>query len=184
MLTTQRDSISSPAIGLLVFDTNKGQFYVYNGSAWVTSDSNWLGSTTRIKLLPKDFVGTLKDDKKGDKTAVSVYADFGADTSTDFGMSTSGEDLVAFIALPMGYEATAIDLFGNESTADYYVFVGDIENADDLTTAYASSTVGASKITFGTAVGATTTNYLVVAVKFPKAAEDILYGGYVAIEPD
>ena len=59
MTTVQRNSISTPAIGLLVFDTDKNKFYVYNGSIWVTSESNWLGSTSRIKLLPKDFVGTL-----------------------------------------------------------------------------------------------------------------------------
>ena len=75
-------------------------------------------------------------------------------------------------------------MFGNEGTADYYVFVGDVENADDLTTAYESSTVGASKLSFGTPVVATTTNYLIVAVKFPKATEDILYGGYIDIQPE
>lgn len=34
MTTSQRTSISSPAIGLLVFDTNTNSFWLYNGAAW------------------------------------------------------------------------------------------------------------------------------------------------------
>jgi hypothetical protein len=33
MLTSQRTAISSPATGLLVFDTNTGSFWFYDGAA-------------------------------------------------------------------------------------------------------------------------------------------------------
>ncbi|MCK7473968.1 MAG: hypothetical protein MZV49_11510 [Rhodopseudomonas palustris] len=34
--SAQRVGISSPALGLLVFDTTKNNFMYYNGSAWIT----------------------------------------------------------------------------------------------------------------------------------------------------
>lgn len=41
MTTTQRNAISSPATGLVVYDTTVDALYVYNGSAWVgVSNSN------------------------------------------------------------------------------------------------------------------------------------------------
>ena len=35
LTTVQREAVSSPATGLLVFDTDEGAFYFYNGTAWV-----------------------------------------------------------------------------------------------------------------------------------------------------
>jgi hypothetical protein len=37
MTTTQRDAISSPASGLLIYNTTTGQFNYYSGSAWTTA---------------------------------------------------------------------------------------------------------------------------------------------------
>jgi hypothetical protein len=38
MTTTQRNAITSPALGLLVFDTNFNQLFHYNGFGWVASN--------------------------------------------------------------------------------------------------------------------------------------------------
>ena len=35
LTTVQREGVSNPATGLLVFDTDEGTFYFYNGTAWV-----------------------------------------------------------------------------------------------------------------------------------------------------
>ena len=40
MTTTQRNAISSPATGLVVYDTTVDALYVYNGSAWVGVSNN------------------------------------------------------------------------------------------------------------------------------------------------
>ena len=40
MTTTQKNAISSPAAGLLVFDTTLGKACVYMGSAWQTITSS------------------------------------------------------------------------------------------------------------------------------------------------
>lgn len=181
MTTTQRDAISSPVAGLLIFDTDKKQFYVYSGTAWVTSASNWLGSTTRIKLLPTDFVGTLVGSGKGATGVSAVYSD---DGSNNYGMETSGADngfLVANISIPNGYKATTITIYGNEATADYYIWEGNVNSTDNLTTALGTTTVG-STIDF-TDVNSTETNYLIIAVEFPTKESDRLWGGYITIEP-
>ena len=39
MTTVQRNAISSPAEGLLVFDTDESVFYFYNGGSWEAFDS-------------------------------------------------------------------------------------------------------------------------------------------------
>jgi hypothetical protein len=39
MITTQRNAISSPAAGLMVFDTTLAKLCVYSGSAWETITS-------------------------------------------------------------------------------------------------------------------------------------------------
>jgi len=47
MTTSQRTSISSPAEGLLVFDTEVNAFHFYNGSSWVKLiDENRVGDYT------------------------------------------------------------------------------------------------------------------------------------------
>lgn len=190
MTTTQRNAISSPATGLLIFDTTKNKFYVYDGSRWVTSESNWLGSTTRIKLLPKDFVGTLVGSK-GKNNALSIYDDAADDDSFAMTTTEDGSYLVAFVAIPSGYNATAVTIYGSDTSEDFYVYEGDISTTDDLRISGNSDYLGTAEITssggtvtFSSAVSSTTTNYLIVAISFTNAGTDLLYGGYVAIEPD
>jgi len=60
LTTTQRNTISSPATGLLVFDTTEGKFYFYNGSGWVNNAAEglWTKSGSNIYLgTSSDFVG-------------------------------------------------------------------------------------------------------------------------------
>jgi len=49
MTTSQRNAISSPAIGLLVFDTNTKGFWFYNGSVWTD-----LSSSSGLSELPSN----------------------------------------------------------------------------------------------------------------------------------
>jgi len=46
MTTTQRTAITSPATGLLVFDTNTNSFWFYNGSAWTNLTTSGGGSAS------------------------------------------------------------------------------------------------------------------------------------------
>lgn len=48
MTSAQRNAISSPAIGLLVYDTQENSLFHYNGSAWATVGSNTGGATPKV----------------------------------------------------------------------------------------------------------------------------------------
>jgi hypothetical protein len=52
MTTTQRTAITTPATGLLVFDTTLGQFYFYSGSAWTAIPLSITSSLTN-NYIPK-----------------------------------------------------------------------------------------------------------------------------------
>ncbi|MBU0763477.1 MAG: hypothetical protein KJ607_01440 [Bacteroidetes bacterium] len=75
--TAQRNAISSPAEGLLVFDTDQGNFYFHNGSEWIslssTTNSIWSKTGFNVYLAAgtdKVGVGTSapigKLEVKGD----------------------------------------------------------------------------------------------------------------------
>ena len=49
MTTTQKNAITSPATGLMVFDTTLGSFYYYNGANWVSYQSP-LNGTGFVKV--------------------------------------------------------------------------------------------------------------------------------------
>jgi hypothetical protein len=54
MTTTQRTAITTPATGLLVFDTTLGQFYFYSGSAWTAIP---LSTSTAIGYVGTSYLG-------------------------------------------------------------------------------------------------------------------------------
>ncbi|MGG5486461.1 cell wall anchor protein [Gaetbulibacter sp. PBL-D1] len=63
MTTTQRTAISSPAEGLLVFDTDENVFYFYNGGSWLPLE----GAETRTNYKLVKSVADLSDELSGGK---------------------------------------------------------------------------------------------------------------------
>jgi hypothetical protein len=64
LTTTQRTNISSPATGLLVFDTSLNQFYFYNGTAWAAIPlSNWAKIQDTDDNTSVQVERTANDDK-------------------------------------------------------------------------------------------------------------------------
>lgn len=82
LTTAQRTTVSSPATGLLVFDTNEGSFYFYNGTSWInlTSgiSSGIIGYTSPDKVYLTDIndkfgIGTVSPSGKMEvKSDVSI----------------------------------------------------------------------------------------------------------------
>ncbi|HBF87027.1 MAG TPA: hypothetical protein DDX39_00185 [Bacteroidales bacterium] len=75
LTTAQRTAVASPATGLLVFDTDAGSFYFYNGTSWVNltsgNASGILGYTAPDKVYLTDAndklgVGTIAPNNKLD----------------------------------------------------------------------------------------------------------------------
>ena len=54
MTNAQMNAISSPATGLLIFNSTNGSFYFYNGSAWVNLSEDNLGDHTATENIQLD----------------------------------------------------------------------------------------------------------------------------------
>jgi hypothetical protein len=59
MTTAERNAISSPATGLLVYDNTLNAFYFYNGSAWATMGGGGSGTVTSIATTSPILGGTI-----------------------------------------------------------------------------------------------------------------------------
>ncbi|MEM6316302.1 MAG: tail fiber domain-containing protein [Bacteroidota bacterium] len=96
MTSTQRTDISSPATGLLVFDTQTGSFWFYDGNDWKdlsgTNDAD-ADSTNEIELPTGGMDGqVLKTDDNGNY----MWVDQTVDTDTNTQLSeTEVDDFVS-----------------------------------------------------------------------------------------
>ncbi|RME23566.1 MAG: hypothetical protein D6800_09655, partial [Candidatus Zixiibacteriota bacterium] len=70
LTTAQRLAISSPATGLMVYDTDLNQYMTYNGTAWVVlgNDGDWARDVGNGYLFPNTLT-----DKVGIGTATPAY---------------------------------------------------------------------------------------------------------------
>ncbi len=173
MTTVQRNAIVSPAKSLLVFDTNINLFYYNSGTSvspkWVPLTNGWHGSSDRIKILPVDFMS----NQTGKENSFTFK-----ETSTNKGVTPGFNDnhLFAFIAIPAGFKATHVKLYG---TATDIVRVYE----SDITTGTWSAIKGSAAINTEidiTDITCTATNFLVIEV-LTNSSNDVLYGGYVTI---
>lgn len=57
LTTTQRDAISTPATGLLIFNTSDGQYNFYNGAAWTALES---GTSSAFTGMTVDYTGSTE----------------------------------------------------------------------------------------------------------------------------
>tara|TARA_R100001594_G_scaffold46309_3_gene79362 strand:- start:2326 stop:3234 length:909 start_codon:yes stop_codon:yes gene_type:complete len=130
--------------------------------------SGWHGSTTRLKILPRDFEGN--DD-----------ASRGAVWDEDAGgirVSHPNDELYAFVSIPTGYTATAVMVYSNDASLNVEVHESDINVS--FTSATSKGTGNPNTEIDITDVASDTTNYLVIQVDM-AATSDLLYGGYVTI---
>ena len=87
-------------------------------------------------------------------------------------------DGFAFVAIPLGYKATHVMVYGEDTTQTATVYESDID--DGNWSASIGSAVYSTEIDI-TDVSSTTTNFLVIECASDDGTDEI-YGGYVTIE--
>jgi len=140
-----------------------------SGHIYADSGLGWHGSSTRIKILPRDFqiddnVGRplfIEDDTAGDLSIRS----FG---STDF--------MYASIPIPHQYTASAVMVYGSDTNNAITCSEGFIN-----TPTFVSGGAGFVGTEFSIGqISSSATNFLWVKVETTDAT-DLIYGGYVTI---
>ena len=136
-------------------------------------DIGWNGSSTKIKILPTDFVAD--DGGRPPMIDDSSFASLQA-----FLHSHSSNSMYAYIAIPTGFKATAVMIYGSDTSQTFRVYEGDI-NTKIIAAVSGSEDIGTEKA-LTSAVTSDSTNYLLIYVS-SDGADDEIHGGYVDISP-
>jgi len=80
LTSSQRTSISTPATGLLVFDTDLSQFYYFNGTSWenLSAEGIWILNTNDLSLSDNNYRVGIGTSGTNSKLEVRADASFGA----------------------------------------------------------------------------------------------------------
>ena len=146
------------------------------GAATGVVRAGWHGSTTRIKILPRDFVAN-------DGGRPIMIEDDSIGSNELFLFSFSSFDMFAYVPIPSGYKATHVRVYGNTSSENFYVYEGNINSktiVDIGTGAHAIDSGSGTENALATQLVSDTTNYLIIRVTSGGATEEI-HGGYVTI---
>jgi len=129
---------------------------------------------TQIKILPHHFMSN-------EDGGVNKSAQFRDDTIIGVRATHNDAELYAFVEIPVGFTATAVTVFGNDTGLAVNVYESEID-AGALTdkTAGGGCTVGTECVI--TEVSAGTKNYLVIKVTITSYTNDIIYGGLVSLD--
>ena len=152
------------------------QFPDASGTIALTSQivsDGWHGSTTRIKILPRDFVAN-------DGGRPPMIEDDNVGSNALFLFSHGTFDMFAYIPIPTGYKATHVKVNGTDTSQNFYVYQGLITSRVVLDVGTGTTAIGTEKA-LATQVTSSTTNYLIVRVTSDGSTDEI-YGGYVTIE--
>ncbi len=166
MTTTQKDDITSPATGLLIYQTDGAPgFYYFDGSIWVPFDS-WHGSRSQIKITPMDFQSDDRDDN------------LEMDQNGRYCSETGNASPVLTMAIPTGYKATHVMIYGDNSGNSITVIANEINDGSTNTP------LGTGNINTEidiTDLPSTSTNYISIYINL--GGGNNVYGGYIKIEP-
>lgn len=132
MTTSQRNSISSPATGLVVYDTDIGAYYQYDGSSW--KGYTQTSSGTASGDVPSD---PSLGDKYYDETGGDLYiytSDGWAAVVTGTAMETPYGDILDITFGSSTGNSITISSFETDASYAGYVILANSENSfTDLT---------------------------------------------------
>lgn len=156
MTTLQRNAITSPAAGLLVYDTNTKSFWFYNASAWVnlSTVAAWTLTGNAGSNESTNFIGT-PDNKPLRYRVNNVWA---GELSPATGNVFFGRHTGQFTTTGYSNVALGADAFPANTTGFNSVAIGDSALFSNTTgrqnTAVGSKTLYSNTIGFGnTAIG-------------------------------
>ena len=132
----------------------------------------WHGSTTRVKILPRDFVAN-------DSGRPLMIEDDNVGSNELFLCSNSSSDMFAYVPIPTGYKATHVRIYGSDTGQNFYVYESDINSKTITDVATGTTAIGTEK-TLGTQVTSDTTNYMLIRVTSDGTTDEI-HGGYITI---
>lgn len=164
---------SSLSFTLPSADGSSGQFLKTNGSGTLSFDSasggadGWHGSTTRIKILPRDFIPS-------DQGRPAMIDDSGVGLEQLFLESHSSNLLYVSIPIPTGFKATHVKINGSATDAvECWEFQIDSKTGVSKGTGNVGTEINITDVT------SSTTNYLLLQVA--NASGNEIHGGYVTI---
>ena len=149
---------------------SSNQLVLTASSGGAAASDGWHGSTTRIKILPRDFISN--DDNYYGTAQVKE-----GNTSLGIKVNNSLCELYAYVPIPTAYKATHVRAYCSATPA---VNVEAFEGYIDGTAAVSKGTGDTSAEIDITDVDSTTTNYLIIHVA-TTANSDVVHGGYVTI---
>ncbi len=149
LTTTQRTNISSPATGLLVFDSDLSVFYYYNGTEWAALEQSVisLNDITDAKTLGGSvFIGIGSGASQSSPSTNNTALGANSLTSTTTGKSNTS----------IGYKSMAFNTEGNYNNAVGLESLGSNtsgsnNNAYGFTSMY-NNTTGTNNVGIGTQV--------------------------------
>ena len=174
---TDGDITLDAASGNIYLKDNGGNYtpgsdYEAATKKYVDDQSGWHGSSSTIKILPRDFVAN-------DVGRPLMIEDDSVGSNELFLFSFSSSDAFAYVPIPTGFKATAVRIYGSDAGQDFYVYEGDITSKTITDVATGATSINTEK-TLGTEVTSDATNYLIVRVTSDGATDEI-HGGRVTI---
>ena len=142
MTTAQRTALSSPATGLLVYDSTLQSFYYYNGTAWkiVGDDNDWTKGTNSV-YVTSDSVGIGTSNPAAPLHVNGLIWQTGTGHSVFLGEGAGQkDDLSNNNNTGIGYYALSNDTAGDYNTAVGYYSLNEVSNG------YENTAVGAQSL--------------------------------------
>ena len=177
------DAITTSEEAMIVVADDENSIYLdsnitaaaFTESTSYSWNTGWNGHDDLVKILPSDFVA---DD--GGRPTMINDASIGSDEL--FLHSHGSGDMFATVAVPRGFKATAVQIFGSDTGQNFYVYSASIVNKDivDIGT---GATAIESECTLATEFVSSNNNYMIIRVTSDGASDEI-HGGQVVIEPN